>query len=298
MTPDGRATAAVDAAYAWCERTTWREARNFAYGIWLLPARQRRAMCAVYALARRIDDIGDGTLPPHRKLAHLQRVREQIGHLDEEGGRGAEDGRVLAAVADATRRFGLPLRAFADLVDGVEMDVRGTRYATWPDLALYCHRVAGTIGRLSVAVFQAADRERADTLADSLGTGLQVTNILRDLREDLACGRHYLPAEDVARFGCTGTPAPTPAFAELVRFQAARADGLMRDGLRLLPLIGRRQAACVAAMSGVYRAVLRRIARDPLQVLERRVTVPGLAKTGVAARALLLPDGTGVKEIW
>lgn len=284
-------SAALSAAYACCERTTWCHARNFAYGIWLLPAHERRAMCAVYTLARRIDDIADGPLQPPRKLARLQRIRDQLDRLEE------EDEHVFLALADATDRFGLPLRAFADLIDGVEMDVRDTRYTTWDDLALYCRRVAGTIGRLSVAVFQAGERAPAGTLADSLGMGLQLTNILRDLRDDARYGRAYLPAEDIARFGCPAVPpAPTAEFAELVRFQVARADALIGEGLQLLPMIGHRQAACVAAMSGVYRALLRRIARDPLQVLERRVSVPGLAKTGVAARALLRPVRPGVKE--
>ncbi|MET7335607.1 squalene/phytoene synthase family protein [Nonomuraea sp. NPDC005650] len=277
----------LTAAYAYCERTTWQHARNFAYGIRLLPSRKRQAMCAIYAMARRIDDIADGPLPPTRKLAQLEHIRAQMGRLE------TEDEQVLLALADAADSFSLPLDAFADLIDGVEMDVRGTRYETWPELALYCRCVAGSIGRLSVAVFGARDRPLADYLGDTLGVGLQLTNVVRDIREDALMHRLYLPTQEVARFGCEGhPPVATAAFADLVRFQSDRAHALIDEGLRLLPMLGYREAACVSAMTGIYRALLRRITRDPFAVLERRASLPTTAKAGVAVRALLGPART------
>ena len=145
------------------------------------------ALFAVYALARRIDDVADGDLPVDEKLAALGRLR---GDLDAIG---ASDDPVLVAVADAARRFPIPLEAFGDLVDGAELDVRGTEYATFAELERYCRCVAGSIGRLALGVFDCSDRERGGPLADDLGVALQIGNILRDVGED-ARERPRLPA--------------------------------------------------------------------------------------------------------
>ncbi len=152
----------------------------------------------------------------------------------------------------------LPEQSLRDLIDGVRMDVDGTSYATFDELVVYCRRVAGSIGRLCVAVF-GSDDPRAGGLADDLGVALQLTNILRDVREDAERGRTYLPAEDLERFG-----APTPAtIGALVAFEAARAREWYARGLELIPLLDRRSAACVLAMSGIYRRLLDRIEADP-----------------------------------
>lgn len=282
----------VDAAYRHCERVTRTRARNFHYGIRLLPRDRYRALCAIYALARRIDDVGDDPGERDGKLHRLDAARADLDRVAAavREGRPAvvADDPVLLALADAARRFPIPLEAFADLVDGVEMDVRGTRYATFDELVTYCRRVAGSIGRLSVGVFGTSDRPRADPLGDDLGVAMQLTNILRDVREDRALGRVYLPAEDLEAFGCPPDPleAPPGALAALVRFEARRARGWFARGLRLLPLLDGRSAACVEAMTGIYRRVLDRIERDPATVLSRRVSLPAWEKAWVAARSL------------
>lgn len=282
----------LEAAYRHCERVTRTRARNFHYGIRLLPRDRYRALCAVYALARRIDDVADD--PGHRdgKLAQLGSVRRDLDRL----ARAVRDGRpasladdpVLLALADAAGRLPIPLGAFGDLVDGVELDVRGARYATFDELVGYCRRVAGSIGRLSVGVFGATDPPCAASLGDDLGVAMQLTNILRDVGEDRASGRVYLPAEDLAAFGCPPDPleAPPEALAALVRFEAGRARLWFSGGLRLLPLLDRRSAACVRAMTGIYRRVLDRIEREPAQVLRRRVSLPAWEKAWVATRSL------------
>jgi phytoene synthase len=275
-------TVAVDAAYRLCEEITRSRARNFYHGIRLLPAPRRSALCAVYALARRIDDIADGALAPDEKLRLLERARLDLAALD-----GRSDDPVLAALADAASRHPIPLPAFADLIDGAEMDIRGALYATFPELVVYCRRVAGSIGRLSLGVFEVTDRRTANGHADDLGVALQLTNILRDVREDLARGRVYLPAEDLDRFGCTLSRDSTGGpLAELVRFEAARAGTWFERGLRLLPLLDRRSGACVAAMAGVYRRLLDRIERDPELVLRERLSLAGWEKGWVAVRSL------------
>jgi phytoene synthase len=279
----------VERAYRHCEEVTKGAAANFFYGIRLLPGPKRRAMCAVYAFARRIDDIGDGELPTARKLAELDAARRRLASL----GAGTED-PVLVALADARARFPLPADALADLIDGVEMDARGTRYETFDELVLYCRRVAGSTGRLCLAIFEPREPARAVRLADDLGVAMQLTNILRDVREDREHGRVYLPVEDLRRFGCEDLPAtacgggaPAPAaMAELVRFEAARTREWFDRGLELQELLDKRSAACVLAMSGIYRRILERIDREPGEVLRRRVSLPVWEKAWVAARSL------------
>ena len=193
----GTTTSAPDvrAAYEHCEQVTKTQARNFSYGIMLLPGDKRRALSAVYAYARRIDDIGDGDLPPADKLTALAAAREEIGDLIA-GATPPADDLVLLALADAADRMPIPLAAFGELIEGCEADVRGTVYETFDDLEHYCRCVAGAIGRLSLGVFGTSDPVAAPRLADALGVALQLTNILRDIREDLGNGRVYLPAED------------------------------------------------------------------------------------------------------
>jgi 15-cis-phytoene synthase len=271
----------ISVAYDECEAITRREAKNFAYGIRLLHAPERRALSAVYALARRIDDIGDGDGSAEQKLTGLSQVRKDIDALDD------TDDPVLVAIADAARRYQLPMAAFGELVDGCEMDVHGTHYETIEDLVAYCRRVAGTVGRLSLAVFGSYDREGAVALADDLGVALQLTNILRDVVEDRGNGRVYLPAADAASVGCPpDLSGPPDSVAALVAFECTRARSWFSQGLQLLPLLDRRSRACVGAMAGIYRRLLDRIEGDPAAVTAGRVSLSGREKALVAARAL------------
>jgi 15-cis-phytoene synthase len=283
----GRPT--VEQAYERCEQITRTEAKNFSYGIRLLPRTKRRALSAVYAFARRVDDIGDGTLPAADKLAALDGARAAVLAPEQH-----PDDPVLVALADARRRLALPLAAFAELVDGCEMDVRGTRYRTFADLDRYCRCVAGSIGRLSLAVFSPTAGPEAARLADRLGVALQLTNILRDLREDLLNGRVYLPQEDLDEYGVTlalaGDGRLDPQGGRLVRLvrrEVVRARELYDDGLRLLPLLDRRSAACCAAMAGIYRQLLETIDADPERICLGRTSLSRETKLAVAARALL-----------
>jgi phytoene synthase len=278
-------TADVEAAYRACEHITRTEARNFNYGIKLLPKEKRRAMCALYALARRIDDIGDGDLPEPEKLAGLARVRKDVASL---GDRVDSADAVLTAVADVCRHFPIPLAALDELIDGCELDVQGMTYETFDELVAYCRRVAGTIGRLSLAVYGCADAERAAPLADDLGVALQVTNILRDIVEDhRQMGRVYLPAADRDRFGVPADlSGPSDGLVALIAFEAARAEEWYERGLQLLPMLDWRSRACTAAMAGIYRRLLSAIQRDPAAVLRGRLSLPAWQKAGVAVRAL------------
>jgi 15-cis-phytoene synthase len=286
----------VAAAYRHCEEITWSQARNFSYGIRLLPPDKRHALAAVYAFARRIDDIGDGTLPPADKLSALGEARASIMAVAHGGSPGTgTDGSadlVLVALADTGRRFPVPLEVFGELIDGCEADVRGTTYTTFDDLRVYCRCVAGSIGRLSLGVFGTRDVATAAPLADALGVALQLTNILRDIREDYQDGRVYLPDEDFKRFGAelppdlSGWPAADPKLVDLVAFEAERARDWYARGLRLMPMLDRRSAACTGAMAGIYYRLLQTIAATPQLVLQRRVSLSPGQKAMVAVRSL------------
>jgi len=299
----------LDEAYRECERITWTQARNFAYGIRLLPAHKRRGLAVIYAFARRIDDIGDGTLPPEDKIAALQDARLVLGDLTAAGA----DDPVLLALADVERNFPVPIAAFGELIDGCVADVRGTNYQTFEDLLHYCRCVAGSIGRLSLGIYGTSqDPEQAAGLADSLGVALQLTNILRDIREDYQNGRVYLPSEDLIKFGVDfaglggddppqtppahGGPARPPMppgppfggtdFSRLMEFEVERARDWYATGMRLMPMLDWRSAACTSAMAGIYRRLLERIAAQPAAVLRGRMSLSTGEKAVVAVKAL------------
>src|ERR1700761_1559589 len=282
-------------AYRQCEQITWTQARNFAYGIRLLPPGKRRGLAVLYAFARRIDDIGDGDLPAEQKIADLEQARQSVLSLcDPDSGDPAGDDPVLVALADTKRNFpDVPMEAFGEIIDGCVADVRGTHYETFEDLHHYCRCVAGSVGRLSLGIFGSrvpGDRPghaRASQLADDLGIALQLTNILRDIREDFGNGRVYLPAEDLTKFGADLSQTTTsPEFIRLIEFEIARAREWYATGWQLLPMLDRRSAACTGAMAGIYRRLLERIAAQPAAVLDSRVSLSTGEKAMVAVRAL------------
>jgi phytoene synthase len=279
----------IERAYETCDRITRQAAANFYYGIRLLPRPKRQAMSAVYAFARRVDDIGDGNLDTETALAALAGERAGLKMLGQETWsdvRLPDQGEidpVLLALAHARRQYDLPVEALELLIDGVERDVRGTRYETFEELVAYCRAVAGSIGRLCLAIFTDGRGNGASRLADDLGVAMQLTNILRDIREDQARGRAYLPAEDLRRFGCEDLRSAPP---ELIRFEARRAQEWFDRGMELVEQLEPRSASCLLAMTGIYRAILERIVRDPDQVLHQRISLRPWEKTWVAARSL------------
>jgi len=280
----------VELAYRRCEEITRAEAANFYYGIRLLPRFKRQAMCAVYAFARRVDDIGDSALEtrvgPHQQLAALAAERAMLGTLGDDAA-GLDD-PVRTALAHASVSYRLPLDALELLVEGVEFDVRGTHYETFDELVGYCRRVAGSVGRLCLAIFSdGAEPAGAATRADDLGVAMQLTNILRDIREDEQLGRVYLPAEDLRRFGFEGAPAAGAEGAEeLILFEARRASDWFDRGLQLTGILDSRSASCVLAMTGIYRSILDRILEDPSQVLAGRISLTTWQKAWVAVHSL------------
>ena len=196
----------IDAAYDVCEQITRAQARHLYSALEPLPAYRRRALCAIYAFARRVDDTAQGNLPHAEKLRLLADARAGIPR----DGTPRPIDPVLVALRDVNRRFPIPLTSLDDLIDGAESDVHAATYDTFEDLVHYCRQVAGSIGRLSVAVLGSRDPAAAAQLADDLGVAMQLTNILRDCVEDFQRGRVYLPREDFELFGCPADPLSAP----------------------------------------------------------------------------------------
>jgi phytoene synthase len=267
------------AAYAEAARITRREARSFAWGIRLLPVEKRRAVSALYAFARRVDDIADDpVLPPEERRSRLEACRAAIEALP----RSPDGDLVLVALADAVARFRIPVRSLVDLVDGGLMDAERTRYETWDDLRGYCRRVAGAVGISCCAVYGPDDRAAAFPKAETLGLALQQINIMRDVAEDWQLGRVYLPQDELARFGVSeeeiAEQRTGEGWRELMDHQAARADALLAEGLELLGHLDRRSALGVRSFAGVYRGLLEQMRASGFDVFNRPPRLSALAK--------------------
>ena len=278
-------------AYEECERITWEAARNFAYGIRLLPPPKRRAMAALYAMARRIDDVGDGTWPGNRKLEELEGIHAAIEGLRAGDVEDRHD-PVLVALADAATRYPIPVGALHEIVEGCEMDVRGAEYVTMEDTVRYCRLVAGSVGRLSLGVFgtrrqRPVVESKASRMADDLGVAFQLTNMLRDIAEDLRMGRIYLPEQERDRFGIApGGWTPPERVGAMVEYVADQAAVWFDSGLALLSHLDHRSRSCTAAMAGIYRRLLRRMRAQPTLPLTERVSLPAWEKGLVAVRSI------------
>jgi phytoene synthase len=264
----------VDAAYEEVLRITRREAKNFAYGIMVLPREKRRAIAAIYAFARRVDDTADGELAPAEKRAALEELRAALDAPPADP--------VFVALADARERFGIPRAPLAALVEGGLQDLEQETYADFAELRGYCEKVAGAVGLACLPVYGSDDTGHAETL----GIALQLINIIRDVDEDRQLGRVYLPQDELSRFGVNRLE-PSPEFRALMAFQAQRARAHLAEGLELLASLDRRSALCVRTFAGLYRATLDRIEADGYDVFHGKTRLSAPAKLAVVARGLV-----------
>lgn len=257
---------------AYCYRLTRRARSSFPLAFRLLPRPKRDATTALYAFLRVTDDLADEPGDPAAKRAALAAWRTRL----DEALNGVFTHRVHAALADAVRTFAIPPRYLHDVLDGVESDLEPTTYATFADLDAYCYRVASAVGLACIHVWGGGEV----AAAEAAGIAFQLTNILRDLGEDLARGRVYLPQDELVRFGC---PTETwrdrgPAFRELMGFQVRRAREYYEQARPLDALLSPEGRAVFRMMAGVYRRLLDEIERRDYDVFTMRVRVGRLAK--------------------
>jgi phytoene synthase len=282
---DTGAAADLRESERFCQRMARREAANFYWGFITLPREQRVAIYALYDFSRQVDDdvdlVGRARLS-ERLDAHRERVRRCMqGHYADP---------VMHVLAHAVRRFAIPEAELLALIEGVEMDCYRTRYQTWEELREYCRLVASVVGRMCIRIFGCSDPAAFDR-ADDLGLAMQLTNCLRDVREDARMGRIYLPLEELQRFGVTEQMLldghPGQGWRRLVAFEAQRARALFVSGLDVLAYLPRRPAVCVRTMAGIYQRILDRIDQHPDLPLSQRASLSRAEKLHVMLESWL-----------
>jgi phytoene synthase len=272
-------------SYAYCERLARREAGNFYHAFRLLPSDPRRAMCALYSFMRVADDLADGPGSTAEKRTSLDAWRGQL----DAALTGAYSHPLHPALHHTIERYGVPREYLDAVLDGVAMDLDTDRYETFAELYAYCYRVASAVGLACIHVWGYTG-EKAKEHAEAAGVAFQLTNILRDLGEDAARGRVYLPREDLERFGYSERDLRDgkrdERFCELMRFEAARAYAYYESAEPLAPLLSPSGRAVFLVMLRTYRGLLDAIVRCDFDVFRRRVRLSRLHKLWLAARAL------------
>ncbi|MGE0372334.1 MAG: presqualene diphosphate synthase HpnD [Gammaproteobacteria bacterium] len=265
----------------YCQQKAARSGSSFYYGFLFLPPDQRRAIIALYAFCREVDDIVDTRIDPQVARGKLAWWREEIGRLFA----GGPQHPVTRALAAPIQRFNLPAEHFLEIIDGMEMDLDHDTYESFKDLSLYCHRVASMVGLMSAEIFGYTDRATLK-YAHNLGTAFQLTNILRDVREDSQRGRLYIPLDELRRFAVgineiMGSQT-NERIRALLRFQADRARLYYRKAFELLPAADRISQRGGLAMAAIYLETLKEIAADDYNVLEHRVSLTPVRKLWLA----------------
>ena len=279
----GRNGASLDADYERCAEITRRSRSSFYYAFILLSPERRRALNAVYAFCRFIDDIADDE-SIREPAALLTRWREELDRVYA----GVPTRALSRALADSARRFAIPRVHFEEIIAGVEMDLSRTRYQTFEDLRPYCYRVASALGLICIEIFGYRNPS-AKLYAENLGLALQLTNILRDVREDAERGRIYLPLEDLARFKVSEEEilggVYSPNFVRLMDFEAKRARELYALAQSELAAEDRATLLTAEAMRLIYAALLERIIKSNYRVLDRRQSLSAPHKLYLVGRA-------------
>ena len=281
--PD-EAAGSLEADYRRCGDITRQSSSNFYYAFMLLPAERRRSLYAVYAFCRFVDDVADDeSIREPARL--LDRWREELGRVY---GEGTPTRAISRALADTVRRFSVPREHFEELISGMEMDLSRKRYATFEDLRQYCYRAASVVGLICIEIFGYTNPD-AKLYAENLGIACQLTNILRDVKEDASKGRIYLPQEDLARFGVSEqeilTGVYSEAFVHLMEFEARRAREFYERAQQSLPPEDRSTLLTAEAMRLIYGSLLDRIVSSNYRVLDRRLSLSAPHKLYLVGRA-------------
>ncbi len=273
----------LELAYSYCQRVTKENARNFYYTFRPMPSEKRRAMYAVYAYCRLCDDIADGELPIEDKRLGFEEVRRNLRTSEPSG----EDAPMYRALHDAAVRFEIPYSYFEEILQGVEMDMVKSRFASFEELREYCYKVASVVGLVCIRIFGYED-PKAEGYAVDMGLAMQLTNILRDVKEDAERGRIYIPQDEMSQFKYTEAEleggAITDEFRSLMAHQAERARRYFERSRALFPLISADARTCPRLMHATYSGILERIEQAGYDVFERRIGISAGTKLTLLAR--------------
>jgi len=283
---NGLQNAQLQASYAHCHQLARRSASSFYYSFMLLPKAKRKAMCALYAFLRRTDDLGDSSEATEQRRSALQDWRQSLHRALQ----GSFNDPLPPALADTVNTYGIPLTHLEAVIDGVEMDLEPAQYDTFEQLSDYCHRVASAVGLACLPIWGFSS-EGAEAPARRCGLAFQMTNILRDLKEDASQNRVYLPREDFERFGYTVTDLRAGVrdarFRQLMRFQIERVERLYAEGAELGGCLSPDGQRIFGSMMSVYRALLAEIKRLDGDVFTTRVQLSSWRKMRIATRWFL-----------
>jgi phytoene synthase len=287
-------------AYSVCKGITRTAAKNFYYAFLVLPRRKREALCAVYAFMRRCDDISDD--PSLSLLDRRQKLDTWLAALHRAQQGEPTDDPILLALTDAQRRFSIPAGLLDELAHGTAMDIEEAeasaptapgltvQYKTFEDLRLYCYRVASVVGLVCIHVFGYRD-PAAEPLAERCGLAFQLTNIIRDVKEDAAMGRIYLPEEDLAKFGLSAAEllaTPDPArFRPVLALEADRAREFYTSGEELIPYVAEDSQPALWVLVTIYRRLLERIAEKQYDVFTARTSLSRWEKSRILGKGFL-----------
>ncbi len=265
----------------YCQQKAAGGGSSFYYSFLFLPAERRRAITALYAYCREVDDIVDEGLDPQIAAPKLAWWRAEVANLAA----GSPQHPVTKALLPLRKRYLIDEKRLLEIIDGMEMDLSQSRYLDWTGLERYCYRVAGVVGLLAAGIFGYRDARTLD-YAKNLGIAFQLTNIIRDVGEDARKNRIYLPMEDLKRFGVTAADIlqgrQTPEFEKLLQFQTERARSYYRSAFDFLPAEDRKAQRAGLIMAAIYRALLDEIERDGFRVLTQRISLTPLRKFWIA----------------
>ena len=267
----------------YCQRKAAGSGSSFYYSFLFLPPERRRAITALYAFCREVDDVVDECADPQLARTKLAWWRSELAATYA----GRPSHPVTQSLAEAVRAFSLPQELLAEIIDGMEMDLAQTRYADFKALHLYCYRVASVVGLLAAEIFGYQDRHTLK-YAHDLGLAFQLTNIIRDVGEDARRGRIYLPQDELARFGVSEADIlasrETDAFRALMAFQADRARGYYAKAMEQLPAADRKSQKTGLIMAAIYRTLLEEIAAAGFPVLKSHISLPPARKLWLALK--------------
>ncbi|MCH7605650.1 MAG: presqualene diphosphate synthase HpnD [Chloroflexi bacterium] len=276
----------LELGYRESQAITRREAKNFYYAFLTLPSARRRAICVAYAFCRHCDDTVDAARSDEEKLSMLDGLRSSLKSAY------AGDARepLFLALADVAANYDIPQQYFEEVILGVESDLTKNRYQDFEQLRRYCYQVASVVGLICLQIFGYKDARAKDRAID-LGLAMQLTNIARDVKEDLELGRIYLPQDEMARFGYSEEDLRAgivnEEFRNLMQFQAQRARDYFRSGFELLPYLSPRSRACPAVLGQLYSKLLQQIEASGYDVLLQRISLTKVQKLRITGQTWL-----------